>query len=256
MGRNTNNNTFVVIIANEKYLENNISQVCYAQKDGDVFKQYCIKTLGIPAENIHVRNNATRNQMRSEMKWLNNIANAFGEKSNIIVYYSGHGMPDEENQKAYLLPSDGIANDPESAYSLESFYNQLGALNVNSIVVFLDACFSGFQRDGGMLTATKGVAIKPKEEKLNGNVIVISASKGDETAYPYQEKGHGLFTYYLLKKLQSSKGNITLKKLGNYIIDNVKQTSMRKNSKIQTPTIYASEHKSEYLFNLKLRNNK
>lgn len=102
MGRNTNNNTFVVIIANEKYLENNISQVCYAQKDGDVFKQYCIKTLGIPAENIHVRNNATRNQMRSEMKWLNNIANAFGKKSNIIVYYSGHGMPDEENQKAYL----------------------------------------------------------------------------------------------------------------------------------------------------------
>lgn len=107
-----------------------------------------------------------------------------------------------------------------------------------------------------MLTATKGVAIKPKEEKLNGNVIVISASKGDETAYPYQEKGHGLFTYYLLKKLQSSKGDITLKELGNYIIDNVKQTSMRKNSKIQTPTIYASEHKSEYLFNLKLRNNK
>lgn len=256
MGGNTNNKTFVVIIANEKYLENNISQVCYAQKDGDVFKQYCIKTLGIPAENIHVRNNATRNQMRSEMKWLNNIANAFGEKSNIIVYYSGHGMPDEENQKAYLLPSDGIANDPESAYSLESFYNQLGALNVNSIVVFLDACFSGFQRDGGMLTATKGVAIKPKEEKLNGNVIVISASKGDETAYPYQEKGHGLFTYYLLKKLQSSKGDITLKELGNYIIDNVKQTSMRKNSKIQTPTIYASEHKSEYLYNLKLRNNK
>lgn len=68
MGRNTNNNTFVVIIANEKYLENNISQVCYAQKDGDVFKQYCIKTLGVPAENIHLRNNATLNQMRSEMK--------------------------------------------------------------------------------------------------------------------------------------------------------------------------------------------
>ena len=64
-------------------------------------------------------------------------------------------------------------------------------------LVLLDACFSGARRDGQMLAAqSKGVAVKPKEDVVSGNLVVFSASQGGETAYPYQEKKHGLFTYY------------------------------------------------------------
>jgi len=34
----------------------------------------------------------------------------------------------------------------------------------------------------------------------NHEVALVSASQADETAYPYKDKQHGLFTYYLLKK--------------------------------------------------------
>ena len=40
-------NTFVVIISNENY--KNEQPVPFALNDGSVFKQYCEKTLGIPA---------------------------------------------------------------------------------------------------------------------------------------------------------------------------------------------------------------
>jgi hypothetical protein len=60
-----------------------------------------------------------------------------------------------------------------------------------------------------MLASARGVAIKVKEEKPQGNLVVVSASQGDETAYPYNEKRHGLFTYYLLEKLQESNIKIT-----------------------------------------------
>lgn len=248
-----NSKTFVLIFSNENYSESNISKVNFANKDGETFKQYCIKTLGVPEENIHMKIDATRNQMRSEIKWLKNVSEAFGKDANIIVYYSGHGMPDEISQKAYLLPSDGIANDPESAYSLNSLYRQLGSMDVNRVVVFLDACFSGSQRNGGMLTASKGVAIKPKEEILDGRVIVMSASQGDETAYPYNEKGHGLFTYFLLKKLQESKGNINLYDLSQFIVNNVRQVSIVKNKKNQTPVVSASAKLNNIWRNLKLK---
>ena len=71
-------------------------------------------------------------------------------------------------------------------------------------------------------------------------MIIFSASQSDETAHPYIEQSHGLFTYFLLKKIQTSKGNVNLGELSNYIIDNVKQRSIVINNKIQTPIVYAS----------------
>lgn len=233
-------------------MENNISAVNYAENDGRIFRQYCIRTLGIPEENIHMKLNATRNQMRAEMKWAQNISKAFGQKANIIFYYSGHGMPDEVSRKAYLLPADGMANDPESAYPLSTFYEQLAGLQTNAVMVFLDACFSGAQRNGGMLTSTKGVSIKPKAEQVSGKVAVLSATKEDQTAYPYNEKRHGLFTYFLLKKLHDTKGNVTLGELKDYVESNVYQTSTVK-YKTQTPTLTISAANEQSLLNMKLR---
>jgi hypothetical protein len=69
-------------------------------------------------------------------------------------------------------------------------------------------------------------------------MVVLSAAQGDETAYPYPEQHHGLFTYYILKKLQETSGNVTLGELSDYVIDQVRKRSVLENDgKIQTPTI-------------------
>ena len=107
-------------------------------------------------------------------------------------------------------------------------------------MVFLDACFSGATREGGMLAEARGVALKPKPVSAEGNMFVLSAASDQETALPYTEKNHGLFTYYLLKKLQDSKGNVTLKELSNYVEDNVKKSSLAVNKKLQTPSTIVS----------------
>ena len=247
-----NTNTFVLIFGIENYIESDISNVDFALNDGAKFREYCLRTLGIPEQNIHYRSDATRNQLRSEIKWARNISEAYGKDANLIVYYSGHGMPDERTRKAYLLPSDGIANDPESGYALSSLYEELGEMNFNSSLVLLDACFSGTKRNGEMLTASKGVAIKPSNEDLFGNVAVLSATQGDDTAYPDEENGHGLFTYYLLKKLQESKGNVTISELSDYISTNVKRASVVRNAKIQVPTVSYSTESSINLGNVNL----
>ena len=66
---------------------------------------------------------------------------------------------------------------------------------------------------------------------------MFTAAQGDETAYQYAEKGHGMFTYFLLKKLQESKGSVTLGELGDYITNEVKRESLLNNNKIQTPAV-------------------
>ena len=108
------------------------------------------------------------------------------------------------------------------------------------MTVFLDACFSGATRKGDMLASARGVAIKARADAPTGKMVVFSAAQGDETAYPYREKGHGLFTYYLLKKLQQTKGNVTYGELGDYITEQVGRTAIVENSKPQTPTVTAA----------------
>ena len=83
----------------------------------------------------------------------------------------------------------------------QQFYQLFFQMNLKAVFVLLDACFSGTNRDGRMLASARGVAIKAKQNTPKGKMIVLSAAQGDETAHSYNEKGHGLFTYYLLKKL-------------------------------------------------------
>lgn len=232
-----NPNTFVLIIANENYQQ--VASVPFALNDGKVFKQYCEKTLGIPANNIRLQNNATGGQIQAQLDWLKSVVGMFDDPS-IILYYAGHGIPDEANKTAYLLPVDGYTNNLKTCIKLDELYASLGTLPAKQITVFMDACFSGSKREQGMLASARAVALKTNPGSPQGNMVVFSAAQGDETAYPDREQQHGLFTYYLLKKLQETQGDITLKALGDYITKEVSRQSLIVNSKKQTPTVTAS----------------
>ena len=231
-------NTFVVIIANEHYMS--VDAVPFANNDGDIFEAYCRQTLGIPEDNIRFVKDATLNVMRHQLDWLRNVMETFNGRASAIVYYAGHGVPDERSHASFLLPSDGYPTNMKSAYSLDELYQILGNMPAQSITVFLDACFSGSKRGEGMIASTRGVALKAKRSAPKGNMVVFSAAQNDETAYPYKEQEHGMFTYYLLKKLKESKGETTLGDLADYITQSVKERSIVKNSKSQTPAVSVS----------------
>lgn len=246
-----NKNNFAVIIGNETYTQ--VAHAPYAQNDAKIFAEYCKKTLGLPIQNVRIYENATFGTMLSAINDIRNIAEAYGGDINMIFYYAGHGIPNETTQDAFLLPVDADGKQTEACYPVSRLYKELGGLGAKNVVVFMDACFSGAQRGDGMLASARGVALKAKAEAPQGNMVVFSAATGDETAYPYKEKGHGLFTYFLLKKLQESNGDCTLGELGEYIQQNVRQQSVVINRKSQTPTIKASANLSENWRNMKLK---
>ena len=237
-----NKKTFAVIIANERY--NTVDPVPYALNDGNIFREYCQQTLGIPEKQIKYIPNATGNQIKAQVTWLENISKAFDD-AQIIFYYAGHGIPDESSRTAYLLPVDGIGTDVSTGYRLDNLYHALGNIPAKNVTVFMDACFSGSKREQGMLASARGIAIKAKTGLPQGNMVVFSAAQGDETAYPNKEERHGMFTYYLLKKLQETKGEVNLHELGNYITTQVKQQSILINNKPQTPCVTPSSSVGE-----------
>ena len=196
---------------------------------------------------------ATFGTLLAAISDLQNIGKVYNGDIQVLFYYAGHGIPDDMNRSAYLLPVDADGQQKAACYPLEQLYQELGSLNARFICVFLDACFSGAQRGEGMLATARGVAIKPKTSTPSGNVIVFSATTGDETAYPYDEKGHGLFTYFLLKKLQEESGDVTLGELAAYLQEQVGRQAVIVNRKPQTPTVSPSPALTESWKGLKLK---
>ena len=237
-------NTFAFLIGNEHYQQ--VSAVPFALHDVQIMKQYCNKTLGIPETNIRMYEDATFGKFLSCMREIRSIADAYNGNIDIIFYYAGHGVPDESSKSAYLLPVDADATQTETCFPVGRLYHELGQLGAKSVVVFMDACFSGSQRGEGMLASARGVALKAKPDAPQGRMVTLSAATGDETAYPYDEQQHGMFTYYVLKALQDSKGRTSLGDLADYVQTQVKQRSVVINHKSQTPTVNASEEASDW----------
>lgn len=247
-----NAKTFALIIGNEKYKR--VASVPFANNDAKIFAEYCKKTLGLPANNVKLYLNAGLNDMRHAVSSLVNTLKAYDGEAKAIVYYAGHGVPDESSQMPYLLPADGFATDIKSGYNLSDLYDELATAPSQMTLVLLDACFSGTKREGDMLAYARGLTIKARSTMPTGNTLVFSASQGSETAYSDKQHGHGMFTYYLLKHLQDTGGNTTMSNLSDYVITNVKRSSVAENDgKIQTPTIIPSSSLINSWQNFKLK---
>lgn len=243
-------NTFVLIIANEHYTF--VDDVDCAIHDGEIFKEYCVKTLGVPERQVWFYKDASAGIISGGVDKMVQAMSLF-ENSKAIVYYCGHGIPDEHTGDAYIVPTDGKGTNTATCYSLNKLYTTLAASNATSVTYFMDACFSGANKEGSMLVAARGVAREPKKEKLGGNTVVFSAASGDETAMTFKEQGHGLFTYYLLKKLQETQGDVSYEDLDKYIKANVKRESFLTNEKVQTPTTNVSENAIESWKGMRLK---
>lgn len=234
-------NTCVVIIANEDYYNKDIPKVDYAKRDGEIFKQYCSKMFGVPDEQIHFCCDAPMGIMKKEVDYLHRRCSADPGKVDVIFYYAGHGLPNPTESRSYLLPYDGENGDFSTCYDLEQLYAQFDGMNARTVTVFLDACFSGRRRGDGMISAGRFVHKKEADVKAKGNTVVFSAASSDEAALPYDEQGHGMFTYYLLKILQDTRGDISLEELGQRLTHDVSIKVLNLKNKSQTPNVRAAE---------------
>jgi hypothetical protein len=239
-----NPNRYALIIGNEDYksFQSNLNSevnVLFAENDALIFKEYAIKTLGVPEENVILKTNARFVEMNREIEKFRVIAKNSNGTAELIFYYAGHGFPDEISKEPYLMPVDVSATDLKYALKLNDIYSKLTEFPCKRVTVFLDACFSGGARNQGLMAA-RGVKIRPKEGLLNGNLVVFAAASGEQSALPYNEKGHGLFTYFLLKKLQEANSSITYGELSDYLTNTIGIKSVMINNKEQNPNTNVS----------------
>ena len=149
-----NDKAIAVVIGNKEYANRDVPSVDYAIADARSMKQYLTKAFGFKEENILYVENATQGNFNSLFGTESNYKGrlydlVIPDESDVFIFYSGHGAPDLESKKGYFVPVDC---DPAAValngYSTEVFYKNLTQLPYKSIMVVLDACFSGATQKG------------------------------------------------------------------------------------------------------------
>lgn len=232
-------NKFALVIGNEDYtsFQTDLSKevnVDFALNDAKVFRDYCEKTFGIPSINITYIPNGTYGKIKQAVEKINKLIKNSPGNLDIYFYYAGHGLPDEQTKEPYIIPVDVSASNIENGIKLKDIYSSLTEFPTHSVSIFVDACFSGGARNQELVMA-RGVKVVPKFDLLKGNIVSFSASSGNQSSYAYASKNHGMFTYFLLKSIQESNGDITYGDLWEKVKNKVSFESVKINSKEQNP---------------------
>ena len=229
----TSENRFALVIGNEDYNGGKRDasyqpNVEFAEQDATTFARFAEDMMGVPSQNIILLKNATYAQMKQNLSKIERVAKQKPGEVELIVYYAGHGQIDGESKDSYLIPVDVSITAPTAGIKLEEFYNTLSSCNAKRTLVFLDACYSGVGR---------GIIIEANETPVKGNLVVMTATSSSQRSMPYQEKSHGLFTYYLLKTMKDHNGDISIGELFEEVSSTVETKSIWINSMLQTPEL-------------------
>jgi len=253
-----NPDAVAVVIGNRNYEHRDIPTVDYAHHDAEIMQQYLINTLGYKEGNIIFKKDASK----TDFEGLFGISgNHKGEvydyikpdKSDVFVYYSGHGAPDLDNMKGYFVPTDC---DPErvalNGYSLDLLYENLTKVEAKTVTVVLEACFSGATNTGKYLTKSASPALIRVDTNTltTGHITALTSSDGNQISSWYDEKNHGLFTYFFLKGIGGAadadqNNEITFEEIHNYVADRsegVPYWAKRLHGgRTQTPMLYSNQ---------------
>ena len=248
----TNPHGVALIIGNAGYEHRDVPDVTFAHRDADAFRRYVVEVLGYHPKNIVDLRDATRRELFDALGTKSDPRSLLWSyldpdgASDVVVFYSGHGVPGVNDKRGYLLPVDA---DPKAAeddgYPIDLLYRNVGGLaEARSVRVYLDACFSGGSGGGGTLIqdASPVFVEATLPEGLGEKVTSLAAASGKQVASWDEAARHGLFTHHLLDALYGKAdadgdGKVTAREAKGYLDRYMTRAARRQHRRIQQASL-------------------
>jgi len=198
VAKQENKSAIGIVIGNKDY--RNITDVDFAENDADAMTDLFRNTFGIREGNIITKKNVYKSEFEalfgSSDRSQGMIHNLSRPESDVYIYYSGHGSVDN-NGKTYLIPVELEKNSLEiQGYSIDLMYENLSKLNVRSITVIIDACFTGevaYENVSPIQFRITDPVLK------NHNMVVLCATSKNQYASWDIKSLQGVFTQTILE---------------------------------------------------------
>jgi hypothetical protein len=207
----------------------------FASRDAEYFADFARRSLGVPPANIKLLTNEGASRadiLRSLKQWIPSVVTS--GRSDIFVFFAGHGLASPDGQNLYLLPFDGeVELLEDTALRRKDVFTALDKSRPRTITVFLDTCYSGGTRGKETLVSgSRGILVTPTSTAVPVKFAVFSAAGNDQISSSLPEVKHGLFSYYIMQGLQGQADanrdqTINAGELQRYLTENVPRQATR-----------------------------
>lgn len=225
-------NAVAIIIGIQNYRR--VPKAEFANDDARTFYDYAIRALGVKPENIKMLIDEQADEVevyKAFQQWL--PVKVSKQKTDVYVFYSGHGLPSDDGKSLYLLPY-GVDKDylAKTAINQQEIIAALQAVQPKSVTLFMDACYSGQVRTGDTLLASaRPIQLRAGPNSFPAEFTVFTASAPDQIASSSTDLKHGIFSYFLMKGMEgdadeNKDGKITAAELQGYIEEMVGRQAM------------------------------
>jgi len=221
-----------------------LAKADFADQDAAKFAEYAHRALGIPNEKIKVLTDSDADQaamLKAFRNWL--PLNVGKGKTDVFVFYSGHGLPSTDGRSLYFLPH-GVDQDllDDTAIDQRKIIAAIQSTQPKSVTMFVDSCYSGQSRNGSQLiSGARPVSLKNSDIGYPPEFTVLTASAADQISSASNELPHGIFSFYLMKGMEgaadtNNDGNITYGEMQQYLSENVQRQALAAN-RVQVPQL-------------------
>jgi len=196
--------TYAVLIGIDKYQQQGIPDVEFAEADVGAMRDVLVQNLGVPADNITVwlNSDATQAVFKNDLPYT---IRQLSHGDRFILFYAGHGFFANGTNRLTAWDSHPT-NLAETTVSLEQvLLAPLKNLPTVSRLVFIDACAAELKSQAFPARDIISDMTPPEFEALiqsTDHSGVYFACSPNEKAYPSRTLKHGIWTYHLLRALQ------------------------------------------------------
>ena len=213
-------------------------QYCVADARG-LFEALTGPSCGFPARNVRLLvddapDRADRPNQGNIVGALSNWLTLPKENDLVLVYFSGHGK--DEGDESYLLPSSAQEAAPAlTGLPLKYVREQLRLCRAQRKLLLVDMCHGGGKGISVMSGTAQRILAQTK------GMLTLASCQVEEKSYEWPDKGHSVFSYYLLEALsgrggadRDKDGWLSTDEVYDYVHENVVRWS-KKYGQSQTP---------------------
>ncbi len=241
---------WAVIIGINEYADDNARDLKWAVADARAVYEFLTdpERGAFPAEHVRLLvDDAAQDYDRPTrvniLKAVQTAAQSCEGGDTMLIYFAGHGGIEEQGI-SYLMPCDAqLSLLRDTGIAVERFRELIGGSRARRQVLIFDACHAGGAPVDRAATPTTADFQRLVFGEAEGRVTLAASQQG-QSSYDWDEKRHGVFTYFLLEALGGAAdanrdGFITVSETNQYVTAQVKTWAFKHN-KHQTPRLLAS----------------
>ena len=129
-----------LLIGVNEYMDPSITQLDGPIADAGKLKDVLTRNYTFEEENITFLKNPTRTEI---IETFDELQAKIDEDDNLLIFYAGHGVWDEDLKQGFWLPSDAKRTSKAAWLSNAMIRDYIGGIHTKHTLLVADACFSG-----------------------------------------------------------------------------------------------------------------